>query len=41
MKGTAEGIRWAEFMLSLEPLRQSVTAKEIKDTVDVLKKQKK
>jgi len=37
----AEGIRVAEVMVALEPLRQSVTRKEISDTIEVLKKQKK
>ncbi len=36
----AEGIRWAEVMRALEPLRKSVTKKEIDETVAVLKKQK-
>jgi heterodisulfide reductase subunit A len=37
----AEGIRFAELMRELEPLRQSVTRKEISETIEVLKKQKK
>jgi heterodisulfide reductase subunit A len=37
----AEGIRWAEVMRALEPLRRSVTKKEIEETVALLKKQKK
>lgn len=37
----AEGIRFAELMRELEPLRQSVTRKEIIETIEVLKKQKK
>jgi heterodisulfide reductase subunit A len=37
----AEGIRFAELMRVLEPLRQSVTKKEISETIEVLKKQKK
>ena len=37
----AEGIRFAELMRELEPLRQSVTRKEISETIEVLQKQKK
>ena len=37
----AEGIRFAELMRELEPLRQSVTRKEISETIEVIKKQKK
>jgi heterodisulfide reductase subunit A len=37
----AEGIRFAEVMRALEPLRQSVSKKEIEETVTVLLKQKK
>lgn len=37
----AEGIRFAELMRELEPLRQSVTRKEISETIEMLKKQKK
>ena len=36
----AEGIRFAEVMRALEPLRKSVTRKEIDETLEILKKQK-